>query len=55
MSKAKEIKKIPIEEVIEYFRSEGMELTKEEAELIMEFLYDLTLMVIKRYFDPDHK
>lgn len=55
MSKQKEIKKIPIEEVIEYFRSEGMELTKEEAELVMEFLYNLTLMVIKQYFDTDQK
>ncbi|SEM68090.1 hypothetical protein SAMN05421856_105247 [Chryseobacterium taichungense] len=55
MSKEKVIKKIPIEEVIEYFRSEGMELSKEEAELIMEFLYNLTLMVIKKYFDIDQK
>ncbi|MBD3903014.1 hypothetical protein NAL32_08460 [Chryseobacterium sp. Ch-15] len=55
MSQSKEIKKIPIEEVIEYFRSEGMELTKEEAEQIMEFLYNLTLMVIKKYFDTDQK
>jgi len=55
MSQSKEIKKIPIEEVIEYFRSEGMELTKEEAEQIMEFLYNLTLMIIKKYFDTDQK
>ncbi|MEN4759167.1 hypothetical protein ABEG63_02400 [Chryseobacterium sp. C39-AII1] len=55
MSKAKEIKKIPIEEVIEYFRSEGMELSKEEAELVMEFLYNLTLMVIKKYFYSEQK
>lgn len=55
MSKTKEIKKTPIEEVIGYFRSEGMELTKEEAELIMEFLYNLTFMVIKKYFDTDQK
>lgn len=50
MAQKKEIKKIPIEEVIKYFRSEGMELTKEEAELIMEFLYNLVIMVMKRYF-----
>lgn len=55
MSKVKEIKKIPIEEVIEYFRSEGMELSKEEAELVMEFLYNLTLMVIKKYFHTEQK
>lgn len=50
MSQPKEIKKIPIKEVMEYFRSEGMEVTQEEAELIMEFLYNLTWMVIKKYF-----
>ncbi|UZT99809.1 hypothetical protein ODZ84_09685 [Chryseobacterium fluminis] len=55
MSQAKEIKKIPIEEVIAYFRSEGMELTKEEAEQVMEFLYNLTLMIIKKYFVSDQK
>lgn len=53
MSQPKEIKKIPIEEVMEYFRSEGMEVTREETELIMEFLYNLTWMVIKKYFAPN--
>ncbi|MCA6068840.1 hypothetical protein JI747_016860 [Chryseobacterium sp. RG1] len=53
MSQPKEIKKIPIEEVMEYFRSEGMEVTQEEAELIMEFLYNLTWMVIKKNFTPN--
>ena len=53
MSQPKEIKKIPIEEVMEYFRSEGMELTNEEAEMIMEFLYSLAMIVIKKYFDND--
>lgn len=53
MSQPNEIKKTPIEEVMEYFRSEGMEITKEEAEVIMEFLYDLTMIVIKKYFGND--
>lgn len=47
------IKKIPIEEVIEFFQSEGMEITEEEAELIMEFLYTLTLAVIRQYFGSE--
>lgn len=50
MSQLKEIKKIPLEEVLEYFRSEGMIVTKEEAELIMEFLYFLTENAIRKYF-----
>jgi hypothetical protein len=55
MSQPKEIKRIPIEEVMEYFKSEGMEVTQEEAEKIMEFLYSLTLIVIKKYFDNDEE
>lgn len=50
MSQFKEIKKIPIEEVLEHFRSEGTDVTKEEAESIMEFLYFLTENVIRKYF-----
>ncbi|CEJ70915.1 MULTISPECIES: hypothetical protein [Chryseobacterium] len=53
MSQLKEIKKIPIDEVLEHFRSEGMIVTKEEAELIMEFLYFLTESVIRKYFVVD--
>lgn len=53
MTHTKEIKKIPIEEVMEFFKSEGMEVTQEEVEKIMEFLYSLTLIVIKKYFDND--
>ncbi|WP_449401004.1 hypothetical protein [Chryseobacterium wanjuense] len=50
MSHKHELKKVSPEEVMEYFRSEGMEITKEEAELIIEFLSSLTLMVIEQYF-----
>ncbi len=53
MSQVKEIKKIPMDEVLEHFRSEGMIVTKEEAELIMEFLYFLTESVIRKYFVVD--
>ncbi|SEQ98990.1 hypothetical protein [Epilithonimonas lactis] len=55
MTQTKQIKKIPIEEVMEFFNSEGMEVTQEEAEKIMEFLYSLTLIVIKKYFDNDEE
>jgi len=55
MSQPKEIKKIPIEEVMEYFKSEGLEVSQEEAESIMEFLYSLTFIVIKKYFDNDEE
>lgn len=46
-----EIKKIPIEEVVAYFQSEGMEITNEEAESIMEFLYTLTIIVVQKYIN----
>jgi hypothetical protein len=49
----KKIKKIPIEEVIEFFQNEGVEITEEEAELVMEFLYTLTLAVISQYFGSE--
>lgn len=53
MLEDKKIKKIPIEEVMEFFQNEGMEITEEEAELIMEFLYNLTTIVIRQYFDSE--
>jgi hypothetical protein len=49
----KKIKKIPIEEVMEFFQNEGMEITEEEAELVMDFLYTLTLAVIRKYFGSE--
>lgn len=53
MSQPNEIKKIPIEEVMEYFKNEGIEITVEEAEIVMDFLYSMTMIVIKKYLDPD--
>ncbi|MEL1240406.1 hypothetical protein [Flavobacterium flavipallidum] len=47
----KELKKIPIEEAMEFFRKEGMEMDKEEAVLVMEFLNNLVLIVIQECFD----
>lgn len=51
----KQIKKIPLDDVMEFLRQEGLDVTKEEAELIMDFLYTLTGWVITEYFDkpPD--
>jgi len=49
----KKIKKIPIEEVIEFFQNEGIEISEKEAELIMEFLYTFTLAVIRQYFGSE--
>ncbi len=53
MLEDKKIKKMPIEEVIEFFQNEGVEITEEEAELIMEFLYTLTSAVIRQYFGSE--
>ncbi|MBP1167252.1 hypothetical protein JOE44_004136 [Chryseobacterium sp. PvR013] len=53
MLEDKKIKKIPIEEVVEFFQNEGVEITEEEAELIMEFLYTLTSSVIRQYFGSE--
>ncbi|WP_175627294.1 hypothetical protein [Chryseobacterium sp. JV274] len=53
MLEDKKIKKIPIEEVIEFFQNEGMEITEEEAELVMDFLYAFTLAVIRQYFGSE--
>lgn len=49
----KELKKIPIEEVMDFFRKEGMEMDREEAELVMGFLNNLTMIVIRECFDVE--
>lgn len=49
----KELKKIPIEEAMEFFRKEGMDMDREEAELVMEFLNNLTMIVIRECFDVE--
>ncbi|WP_137905769.1 DUF2624 family protein [Chryseobacterium sp. 2VB] len=53
MLEDKKIKKMPIEEVMKFFQNEGVEITEEEAELIIEFLYPLTLAVIRQYFGSE--
>lgn len=46
-----ELKEIPIEEAMAYFKEEGMDLEREEVEQIMGFLYSLTMIIIQEYFD----
>lgn len=53
MQEQKEIEKIPIEEAMELLRKEGIDVEREEAELIMEFLYNLTMVVIRECFDVE--
>lgn len=43
------IKKIPIEKAMELLKEDGIEVNREEAERIMDFLYDLTRFLIKEY------
>ena len=49
----RELKKITIDEAIEFFRKEGMEMSREETELVMEFIYNVTMIVFCEYFDID--
>ncbi len=52
MEKTLEIKNIRIEEVIKIFKEEeGVEITTEEAEQIVEFLKMLLTITIKHFLD----
>lgn len=51
MQERKEITKIPIEEAMELLRKGGIEVAQEEAELIMEFLYNFMMILIEECFD----
>ena len=53
MQERKEIEKIPIEEAIELLRKGGIDVEQEDAELIMNFLYNLTVIVIRECFDVE--
>ena len=44
-----EIKKIPVEEVMEALEVDGINLSREEAESLMDFLYELTRLVLKNH------
>ncbi|WP_034728341.1 hypothetical protein [Chryseobacterium sp. JM1] len=47
------IKKMPIEEAMEMLHKAGIDVSEEEAEEIMEFLYMLTQITLKEFFSPD--
>lgn len=51
MQDQKEIEKMPIEEAMELLHKEGIDVEREEAEPIMEFLYNLTMIVIRECFN----
>lgn len=53
MQEDKGITKIPIEEAMELLRRGGVDVGREEAEQIMDFLYNLTMIVIREYFDME--
>lgn len=45
-----EIKKVPYKEAFEKMKKAGMDVTYEEAVLIIDFLHNLTSLVIKKHF-----
>ena len=53
MQERKEIDKIPIEEAMELLRKCGMDVEREQAEQIMDFLYNLTMIIIQECFDTE--
>lgn len=53
MQERKEIEKIPIEEAMKLLKENGIDVEQKEAELIMEFLYNLTMIVIRECFDVE--
>lgn len=46
-----ELQTIPIEEVMQRLEKAGITTTREEAELIMQFLHNLTFLVLRKYFE----
>lgn len=53
MQESKEIKRIPVEEAMELLHQGGIEVGQEEAELIMEFLYNYTMIIIRECFENE--
>ena len=51
MERTPEIKNISIEDVTKIFKEEGVELTIQEAEQIVEFLKMLLTVTVKRFLD----
>ena len=51
MKITKELKKMSIDEVIRLFQNDGVELTRDEAQEILDFLTTYVLLVINESFD----
>ncbi|EHO13126.1 hypothetical protein HMPREF9714_00960 [Myroides odoratimimus CCUG 12901] len=51
--KRRNIKRISIEESLDYFQKNGLDVTKEEASEILDFLYILITIVFREYFDRE--
>jgi hypothetical protein len=45
-----ELETIPIDEVVQRLEKAGIAVDREETELIIEFLHNLTYLVLQKYF-----
>lgn len=43
---------IPTDEAMQMLRKGGLDVSREETELIMKFLLDLTKLVLEKYIKP---
>lgn len=46
-----ELETIPVEEVMERLEKAGITAKREEVELILAFLHNLTYLVLRKYFE----
>lgn len=44
-----EIERIPPEKAVELLRKDGIEVTEEQAKVILEFLYEMAGIVVDQY------
>ncbi|WP_413512465.1 hypothetical protein [Myroides odoratus] len=47
------LKRLSVEESLDYFQKKGLDVTKEEASEILEFIYTLITIVFREYFDKE--
>lgn len=47
------LQKISVEDAMEDFKREGLDISIEETELVLDFLYSIISLVIKEYFDNE--
>lgn len=43
------VERMPLENAIEFLEKDGIEVTREQAKLILEFLYELADIVVDQY------